>query len=96
MTADVGAGVGIVYQVFCDSNNLCVGVWVLYLHGLLSILNLLHEGFKFCFSADRKCYPLVNVINFVARESSVLAMYMSDQSKTRYSCIRRVFFLIVR
>ena len=61
---------------------MCVGVWILERHGLLSILDLLHEGFESCFSADWDFHPLVDVINVVACESSVLAMYMCEQSET--------------
>ena len=86
---------GALYQVFCDGHNLGVCVWVLKRHGFLSILDLLHEGFEFCFSADWDLHPLVDVINVLACESSVLAMDISKQSKAGYSCINRVFFLIV-
>ena len=84
---------GAFYQVFCDGHNLGVSVWVLKRDGFLSILDFLHKGFEFCFSADWDLHPLVNVINVLACESSVLAMETSKQSKARYSCIRRVFFL---
>ena len=86
---------GAFYQVFCDVHNLAVSVWVLKRHGFLSILDLLHKGFKFCFSTDWALHPLVNFINVLACESSVIGMEMSEQSKTRYSCIRRVFLLSV-
>ena len=84
---------GAIYQFFCDGHNLSVSVWVLNHHGFLSILDLLHEGYKLCFSADWALHPLVDFINVLACESSVLGMEMSEQSKKRYSCIRRVFFL---
>ena len=81
------------YQVFCDGHNLGVSVWVLKRHGFFSVLYLLHEGFEFCFSADWDLHPLVNFINVLSCASSVLGMYMSEQSHTCYSCIRLVFFL---
>ena len=84
---------GALYQDFCDGHNLGVSVGVLKRHGFLSILDLLHEGFEFCFSADWSLHLLVNFINVLACESSVLGVEMSEQSKTRYSCIRRVLFL---
>ena len=85
---------GALYQVLCTGHNLGVSVWVLKRHGFLFILDLLHEGFKLCFSADWALHPLVDLINVLACESSVLGMEMSEQSKTRYSCIRRLFFLV--
>ena len=84
---------GAFYQVFGDSHNLGVSVWVLKRHGFLSVLDLLHEGFKLCFSADWALHPLVDVINVLACESSVFTLEVSEQSKICYSCIRRVFFL---
>ena len=73
------------YQVFGDGHNLGVSVWVLKCHGFLSVLGLLHKGFGFCFSDDWDLHPLVGVINFLACESSVFAMNVSDQSNTCYS-----------
>ena len=84
---------GALYQVFGDGHNLGVSVWVLKRHGFLSILDLLHECFELCFSADWALHSLANFIKVLACDYSVLGMEMSDQSKTRYSCIRRVFFL---
>ena len=81
------------YQVFGDGKNLGVSVWVLKGHGFLSVLDLLHEGFEFCFYADWALHSLVDVINVLACESPVFAMEASKQSKTCYSCIGRVFFL---
>ena len=81
------------YQVFCDGHNLGISVWVLKRHGLLSVLDLLHEGLEFCFSDDWALHPLVDFINVLACESSVFAVEVSDQSKTCYSCIRHIFFL---
>ena len=43
---------GAFHQVFGDGYNLGVSVGVLKGHGFLSVLDLLHEGFEFCFSAD--------------------------------------------
>ena len=76
---------GSLYQVFCNGQNLGVSVWVLKRHGFLSILDLLHEGFKFCFSSDWALHPLVNFINVLACESSVLGMEIIEQSKTSHS-----------
>ena len=84
---------GALYQVFGDGHNLGVSVWVLKRHSFLSVLDLLHEVFELCFSADWSLRPLVDVINILACESSVFAMEVSEKSKTCYSCIRRVFFL---
>ena len=84
---------GAFYQVFGNGYNLSVSVGVLKGHGFLSFLDLLHKGFEFCFSADLALHSLVNFINVLACESPVFAMEMSKQSKTYYSCIRRIFFL---
>ena len=40
---------GALYQVFGNGHNLGVSVGVLKGHGFLSVLDLLHEGFEFCF-----------------------------------------------
>ena len=45
-------------------------------HGFLSILDLLHEGFELCFSADWDLISLVDVINVLDFEFSVLALDM--------------------
>ena len=84
---------GAFYQVFGDGYNLGVSVGVLKGYGFLSVLDLLHGGFKFCFSADWALHSLVGFINVLACASPVFAMEVSKQSKTYYSCIRRVFFL---
>ena len=87
---------GAFYQVFGDGYNLGVSVGVLKGHGFLSVLDFLHEGFEFCFSADWDLHSLVDIINVLACESPVFSMEVSKQSKTCYSCIRRVFFLSVQ
>ena len=80
---------GAFYQVFCDGHNMGVSVWVLKRDGFLSILDLLHKGFELCFSADWYLHSLVDVINVLACEYSILGIEMSEQSKTHYSCICR-------
>ena len=94
-------------RIFCATNqgqtvsrgpskslhNLDVSVGVLKGHGFLSVLYLLHEGFKLCFSADLALHLLVNFIYVLACESPVFDVEVSKQSKAYYSCVCRVFFL---
>ena len=53
-------------QVIGDGYNLGVSVGVLKGHGFLSVLDLLHRGFEFCFSADWALHSLVDLINVLA------------------------------
>ena len=62
-------------------------------HSVLSVLNLLHEGFKLCFSADWALHSFVDFIYVLACESPVFTVEVSKQSKACYSCICHVFFL---
>ena len=83
---------GSFYQVFGDGYNLSVCVGVFKGHGFLSVLDFLHEGFELFFSADWALHSLVYFMNFLACESPIFAMEVSNQSKTCYSWICRVFF----
>ena len=65
------------YQVFGDGHNLYVSVGVLKGHGFLSILDLLHKGFKFCLSADLALHLLVDFIYVLDCESPVFAVEAS-------------------
>ena len=62
------------YQVFGDDHNLDVYVWVLKGHGFLSVLDLLHEIFELCFSADLALHSLVDFIYVLACESHLFAV----------------------
>ena len=81
------------YQVFGNGQNLDVSVGVLKGHGFLSVLNLLHESFKLCVSADLALHSLVDFIDVFACESPVFAVKLSKQSEACYSFVCRVFFL---
>ena len=65
--------------------DVCVGV--LKGHGFLSVLDLLHEGFKFCFSADLDLHSLVGFVYVLAGESPLFRVEVSKQSKAWYSCV---------
>ena len=84
---------GAFYQVFGDGHNLGVSVEFLKGHGFLFVLDFLHEGFEFCFSADWDFHSIVDFIYVLACESPIFAVEVSKQSKACYSCICRVFFL---
>ena len=62
------------YQVFGYGHNLDVCVGVFKGHGFLSVLDLLHEGFEFCLSADLALHSLVDFIYVLDCESPVFAV----------------------